>query len=72
MLEGLVPNCGVTESQEGGRSGRKCQIPILNKKSKQSIQILRKQTFQVNGPQLFNVLPKSVRILENVVLKSLK
>ena len=55
-----MPNCGVTETQEGGRSGRKCQIPILNKKSKQSAQTLREQTFQVKGPQLFNVLPRSL------------
>ena len=61
ILEGLVPNCGVQVSQELGRSGRKCLIPSLNTKSKQSVQTLKEQTFQVNGPQLFNTLPSSVR-----------
>ena len=61
ILEGLVPNCGVQVSPELGRSGRKCLIPSLNTKSKQSVQTLKEQTFQVNGPQLFNTLPSSVR-----------
>ena len=60
ILEGLVPNCGVQVSPELGRSGRKCLIPSLNTKSKQSVQTIKEQTFQVNGPQLFNTLPSSV------------
>ena len=60
-LEGLVPNCGVSGSHESGRNGRKCQVPSMNRKAKQSVQTLRKQTFQVHGSQLFNSLPASVR-----------
>ena len=61
VLEGLVPNCGISMKQEGGRSGRKCEIPPINKKEKKSVQSLREQTFQVNGPQLFNSIPANVR-----------
>ena len=61
VLEGLVPDCGITMKQEGGRSGRKCEIPPMNKKAKKSVQSLREQTFQVNGPQLFNSIPAYVR-----------
>ena len=60
-LEGLVPNCGISVSQEMGRHGRKCHIPSINKKAKQSVKTLREQTFQVHGPQLFNALPKNIR-----------
>ena len=60
-LEGLVPNCGISVSQEIGRHGRKCHIPSINKKAKLSVKTLREQTFQVHGPQLFNALPNSVR-----------
>ena len=61
VLEGLVPDCGVKKKQEGGRSGRKCEIPPINRKARKSIQTLREQTFQVNGPQLYNILPANVR-----------
>ena len=61
VLEGLVPDCGVKKKQEGGRSGRKCEIPPINRKARKSVQTLREQTFQVNGPQLYNILPANVR-----------
>ena len=61
ILEGIAPNCGIETMPEGGRLGRKCKIPAINKQAKKSIQTLREQTFQVNGPQLFNSLPASVR-----------
>ena len=44
-----------------GRHGRKCHIPSINKKAKQSVKTLREQTFQVHSPQLFNALPINVR-----------
>ena len=61
VIEGLVPNCGVEVKLEGGRLDRKCKIPSIQKQTKRSVQTLREQTFQVNGPQLFNSIPASVR-----------
>ena len=36
-------------------------IPGLVKKSKKSVQTLREDSFQVNGPRLFNSIPVNVR-----------
>ena len=60
VLEGLAPNCGLSETKSD-RSGRQCSIPPINNKSRQSIKTLRNQSFQVHGPQLFNCLPKHIR-----------
>ena len=61
VLEGLVPDWGVKEKQEGRRCGRKCEIPSINWKAKKSVHTLREQTFQVNGPKLYNILTANVR-----------
>ena len=55
----MVPNCGI-ETTEHLRLGRLCKIPQL-KKCKSRIQTLREHSFQVRGPQLFNVLPPKIR-----------
>ena len=60
ILEGKSPNCGVT-SKTHERLGRTCEIPQLNKNSRQSVQTIRENSFQVNGPKLFNCLPKYIR-----------
>ena len=58
ILEGLAPNCGL-EFQSSERRGRELIVPQLNGRT--AIKSLRSQSFQVNSPQLFNALPKSVR-----------
>ena len=58
ILEGLVPNCGL-EALHNERRGREIKIPPL--KGKSSVRTLREQSFQVNGPKLFNSIPKKVR-----------
>ena len=60
ILEGLVPNCGLIKTTSD-RTGRKCTIPPVKSKTRQSLKSLRYQSFQVHGPQLFNSLPKYVR-----------
>ena len=61
ILEGISPNCGIEVKLEGGRVGRKCNIPKIQTKSQKWVQTLREQTFQINGPQLFNSLPAYLR-----------
>ena len=61
VIEGLVPNCGVTVKLEGGRVGRKCSIPNVNPQARASVKSMRHQTFQIHGPQLFNILPHEIR-----------
>ena len=61
ILEGLAPNCGISASKAEGRKGRLCHVPKVNIKSSSATQTLKEQTFQVNGPQLFNCLPVYLR-----------
>ena len=63
ILEELAPNCGLTV-QPSGRRGREFKVPLL--RGKPSIKTLRSQSFQVNGPQLFNSLPVNIRNLTKV------
>ena len=71
ILEGLAPNCGVVESTTD-RAGRQCSVPTLKTKSRQKIKTLRNQSFQVNGPQLFNTLPKYIRNMSNCSVTDFK
>ena len=71
ILEGLAPNCGVVESTTD-RAGRQCSVPTLKTKSRQKIKTLRNQSFQVNGPQLFNTLPKYIRDMSNCSVTDFK
>ena len=62
ILEGLAPNCDITLHEPvSERAGRKCNIPKIKTKTRQSVKTLREQSFQVHGPQLFNCLPLSIR-----------
>ena len=60
ILEGKSPNCGINFKYHE-RLGRLCEIPQIVGNSKKSIQTLRENSYQVNGPRLFNCLPKQIR-----------
>ena len=60
VLEERVPNCGISASN-CERKGRLCNIPKINKNAKKSVQNLREDSFQVNGPRLFNCIPAEIR-----------
>ena len=59
IIHGLVPNCGIEWPECEERRGRLCEVRKL--KGKSSVQTLRRQSFQVAGPKLWNCLPKNVR-----------
>ena len=59
VIHGVVPNCGITWTEREERRGRLCEVRKL--KGKSSVQNLRRQSFQVAGPKLWNCLPKNVR-----------
>ena len=61
ILEGLSPNCGIQLKMEGGRLGIICSVQNRNTNAKALVQSMREQTFQVNGPKLFNSLPVKPR-----------
>ena len=70
ILEGLVPNinCKIISTQHV-RLGRKCKIPIVKNGR---LQKARNASLTVNGVNLFNALPKSVRDLSGVKVETFK
>ena len=71
-IEGLVPNCGLKVKTEGGRIGRTVAVPKRNTSTRAAVQTKKEQTFQVNGPQLFNSLPAHIRNLTKCDLGDFK
>ena len=69
VMEGLVPNCGLTATHND-RRGREGKIPPL--KGSQSVRNLRDQSFQVRGPRLFNTLPRNIRDTTKVSVEDFK
>ena len=69
ILEGLAPNCGL-EFHSHERRGRQVKVPQL--KGSQSVRTLRDQSFQVNGPQLFNCLSLKLRNTSKVSVDEFK
>ena len=59
VIHGLVPNCGIKWTECEERRGRMCEI--RPNRGKSQAQNLRRQSFQVAGPKLWNCLPKNVR-----------
>ena len=47
-------------------------IPQFNKHAKASVKTMREQTFQVNGPKLFNSLPAKLRNMTRCSLDDFK
>ena len=72
VIESKVPNCGIKVRGEEGRLGRMCEVPPLNTSASQSVQTMREQTFQVNGPKLFNSLPANIRNLTKCSIEDFK
>ena len=69
IVEGLVPNCGLVD-KTNERRGREVQIRAL--KGSQSVRTLREQSFQINGPKLFNSIPKKTRAITKVSVEEFK
>jgi hypothetical protein len=72
ILERQVPNCGIKVKLENGRLGRMCEVPAINRHAKQSVRTMREQTFQVNGPKLFNSLPVKIRNMSRCSIEDFK
>ena len=52
------------------RRGREVKVPIL--RGKPAVRKLREQSFQYNGPKLFNSLPKCLRGISKVSVEEFK
>ena len=60
VLEGLVPNCGIT-TKDHIRRGRLCIIPPVKQSAPARIKTIRYASFAIKGPQLFNIMPYHIR-----------
>ena len=54
------------------RNGRICDVPTIKTSASQRIQTLKEKSFTVNGPQLFNSLPKNIRNMTNCTVEDFK
>ena len=72
VLEGLVPNPGLKVAGENLKHGRRIEIPKLNHKARKAIQTIKEESFNTNGPALFNSLPKEIRNMKNCSLDEFK
>ena len=59
VMEGLVPNPGLSWSPADTRRGRVCEVPHLQ--GPPAVRALRCQSFQVSGAKLWNCLPTNLR-----------
>ena len=71
ILEGKVPNCGITETSNM-RLGRLCEIPPMKNNCRSKIKTLRENSFQVVGPRLFNCLPQALRNMRKCSIEDFK
>ena len=70
ILEGLVPNVGITLSQNRTR-GRTCYIKGLISNCP-GIKTLRSSSFMRNGPRLFNSLPPHLKNMSSCTVEAFK
>ena len=71
VMEHLSPSCGLSWSNTD-RTGRICSVPTPAPNASIRVQSLRDQSFQVQGPKLFNSLPWDLRNTTNCSLNSFK
>ena len=76
IIEKLAPNLTTNriETKYSERRGRYCNIPKLNKSHKCSAKMntIRENSFSVQGPKLFNCLPKEIRNISGVSVETFK
>ena len=70
IMQGSVPNCGLNWTKTEERRGRMCEVPKL--KGGSAVQKLRRQSFQMSGPKLWNALPRNLRNVEYCSLEQFK
>ena len=72
VLEGLAPDPGLAGCTSSERRGRECKIPALKTQFSEKVKSLREASFQIHGPRLFNMLPKSIRGMKNCGIDEFK
>ena len=76
ILESHVPNIGSGEASLSAkwhqRRGRECVVPKVNSSAPVKIQNIRRASFAINGPRIFNSLPQHIRDTTNCDLNTFK
>ena len=76
ILEELVPNLSESASAISSkwheRRGRECNVPSVRTSAPQRIQTIRRASFGIRGPRLFNSLPKHIRNLRGISVNQFK
>ena len=78
ILEGLVPNLSESTSSISisskwhERRGRECIVPPVRASAPQRVQSIRRASFGIRGPRLFNSLPKHLRNLRGISVYQFK
>ena len=67
----MVPNFDIIP-KISETNGKLCEIPKINRKSTQRIQTLKENSFKINGPMLFNSLPKEIRNISKCSVEDFK
>ena len=60
ILKGLVPNPGII-FKENMRTGIKASVPKINNTLPLKVRSMKEQSFNVEGPKLFNCMPQEIR-----------
>ena len=71
ILEKLVPNVGI-QQYHNIRLGRFLRVPKINNSAPKTIQSIKESSFTVQGPQLFNSLPKHIRDMTDCTVLKFK
>ena len=76
ILEGLVPNIASGEAalvaKWHSRRGRECVVPKVSTNASCKIQNIRRASFAINGPRIFNSLPQHIRDTTDCDTKTFK
>ena len=71
VLEDLVPNFGIEEICNK-RTGRYCKVPQVKASAPARIKTLRFTSLSINGPRVFNSLPRNVRDISQCTIDTFK
>ena len=74
ILENQVPNLSSSPvtCRANDRRGRICSVPNISPRAPVSVQTIRRNSFAVRGPNLFNSLPRHVRDLSGCKVDTFK
>ena len=71
IIEAHVPNFGI-EVSWNNRTGRNCRVPQINPSARGKVKTIRFSSMGVNGPRIFNRLPKSIKNMSGCSVTSFK